>query len=67
MGIDVQTNYSMGKAEYEFFTSKLLPIHMGQSMCQCGSFTEKFIMICQTAGKINIRNRRKGWSHKVLS
>lgn len=26
MGIDVKTNYSMGKAEHKFFISKLLPI-----------------------------------------
>lgn len=31
-----------------------------------GAFTEKFIKIYQTAGKINIGDIRKGWSHKVL-
>lgn len=33
MGTDVQTSNSMEKVEYEFFTSKLLPVHMGQNMC----------------------------------
>lgn len=30
------------------------------------ALVEKFIMIYQTAGKINIGDIRKGWSHKVL-
>lgn len=33
---------------------------------QSEPFTEKFIMIYQTASKINTGDRRKGWSHNVL-